>query len=373
MSLTPELVHWHGIDVPTKADGSEEEGSPLVPPHGHLRVNFTPKPAGSRWYHTHSMAMDDVTKGAYSGQYGFLYVEPKSDPGHYDQEIFLATRHWEPKIVHRPAPNNDWALDYPSATLGTHSLGHGEPIRVKKGQRVLFRFLNANATRDVNLALAGHQFKVVALDGNPVPNPGMVDTLQLVVAERVDAVVEMNNPGKWILGSPRDDERARGLGIVIEYENETGEPQWKAPSNAPWDYAMFGNPPAATPQPVEGTFELSFHMLGDEGHAFNKWVVNDKSWPNVDPLMVKAGKRYRVVFHSGHEDGHPLHLHRHSFEVVKAGGKPMSGLIKDVVRVPRDGTTEIEFVANNPGDSLLHCHMQQHMDYGFKTIVKYAK
>jgi FtsP/CotA-like multicopper oxidase with cupredoxin domain len=114
-------------------------------------------------------------------------------------------------------------------------------------------------------------------------------------------------------------------------------------------------------------------MLGDEGHEFNKWVVNDKSWPNVDPLMVKAGKRYRIVFHSGHEDGHPLHLHRHSFEVVKAGGKPMSGLIKDVVRVPRDGTTEIEFVANNPGDSLLHCHMQQHMDYGFKTIVKYAK
>ena len=370
---SPELVHWHGIDVPTKADGSEEEGSPFVPPHGHLRVNFTPKSAGNRWYHTHSMAMDDVTKGAYSGQYGFLYVEPKSDPGHYDQEIFLATRHWEPKIVHRPAPKNDWNLDYPSATLGTHSLGHGEPIRVKKGQRVLFRFLNANATRDVNLALAGHQFKVVALDGNPVPNPGMVDTLQLVVAERVDAVVEMNNPGKWILGSPRDDERARGLGIVIEYENETGEPQWKAPSTAPWDYTMFGNPPAANPQPVEGTFELSFHMLGDEGHAFNKWVVNDKSWPNVDPLMVKAGKRYRVVFHSGHEDGHPLHLHRHSFEVVKAGGKPMSGVIKDVVRVPRDGTTEIEFVANNPGDSLLHCHMQQHMDYGFKTIVKYAK
>jgi FtsP/CotA-like multicopper oxidase with cupredoxin domain len=46
--------------------------------------------------------------------------------------------------------------------------------------------------------------------------------------------------------------------------------------------------------------------------------------------------------------------------------------MKDVVRVPRDGSTEVEFVAYNPGTSLLHCHMQQHMDYGFKTLVKYA-
>jgi FtsP/CotA-like multicopper oxidase with cupredoxin domain len=369
---TAEYVHWHGMFISSKADGSEEEGSPVVPPHGHLRVDFTPKPAGTRWYHTHAMAMDDVTKGAYSGQFGFLYVEPKSDPGHYDQELFLASRHWEPKIVHRGDPNNDWNLEYASATLGTHSLGHGEPIRVKKGQRVLFRLLNANAARDVNLALAGHQFKVVALDGNPVPNPALVDVLQLAVAERVDAVVEMNNPGVWILGSPRDDERARGLGVVIEYENEKGEPQWKTPPNTPWDYTMFGNPPAANPAPVEGNFDLMFHMLPDEGHAFNKWVINDKSWPNGDPLMVKAGKRYRLTMHSGHEDGHPLHLHRHSVEIVKVGNKGTSGIFKDVVRVQRDNLTVVEFVADNPGPSLLHCHMQQHMDYGLKTIVKYA-
>ena len=368
----PEFLHWHGLFISTKADGAEEEGSPLVPPHGRLRVSFTPKPAGTRWYHTHSMAMDDLTKGAYSGQFGFLYVEPKSEPGNYDQEIFLASRHWEPKLVHRGEPNNDWTVDYASASLGDRALGYGEPIRVRQGQRVLFRFLNADATRDINLALAGHKFKVVALDGNPVPNPADVDVLQLVVAERVDAVVEMNNPGVWILGSPRDDERARGLGVVIEYENQKGEPQWKTPPNTPWDYTMFGNVSPAAGREVEGTFDLSFHMLADEGHAFNKWVVNDKLWPNVDPLTVKSGKRYRIAFHSGHEDGHPLHLHRHSFEIVKVGNKPTSGVMKDVVRVPRDGSTEVEFVADNPGTSLLHCHMQQHMDYGFKTLVKYA-
>jgi FtsP/CotA-like multicopper oxidase with cupredoxin domain len=367
----PELVHWHGLFVSTKTDGAEEEGSPLVPPRGHLRVSFTPKPSGTRWYHTHAMAMDDLTKGAYTGQFGFLYVEPKSgDPGNYDQEVFLASRHWEPKIIHRGDPNNDWALDYASASLGERSLGHGEPIRVRQGQRVLFRLLNADATRDINLALPGHQFKVIALDGNPVPKPATVDVLQLVVAERVDAVVEMNQPGVWILGATNDTDRNRGLGVVIEYEGQKGEPQWKTPPNIPWDYTLFGNE-AAAPEP-DGRFELSFHMLPDEGKPFNRWAVNDKVYPNTDPLLVKTGKRYRLSFRSGHEDGHPVHLHRHSFELTKIGTKPTSGIFKDVVRVPRDGTAEVDFVADNPGLSLLHCHMQQHMDYGFKTLVKYV-
>jgi FtsP/CotA-like multicopper oxidase with cupredoxin domain len=182
----------------------------------------------------------------------------------------------------------------------------------------------------------------------------------------------MNNPGVWVLGSTRDEDRLKGLGVVIEYENQKGEPQWKTPPTTPWDYTLFGSPAPAAPREVDGTFDLSFHMLADEGHAFNKWVVNDKLWPNVDPLLVRAGRRYRIVFHSGHEDGHPLHLHRHDFELVKVGNKTTAGVMKDVVRVPRDGTAEVEFVADNPGTSLLHCHMQHHMDYGFKTVVKYS-
>ena len=48
---------------------------------------------------------------------------------------------------------------------------------------------------------------MVALDGNPVPTPRKVRVLALGVAERIDAVVEMNRPGVWILGTPHDDDR----------------------------------------------------------------------------------------------------------------------------------------------------------------------
>ena len=93
---TPEFVHWHGMLIPAEVDGTGEEGSPLVQPHGRSRFQLTPGPAGSRWYHSHAMAMDDLHKGAYTGQFGFVFVEGASDPGHYDQELFLALRDWEP-------------------------------------------------------------------------------------------------------------------------------------------------------------------------------------------------------------------------------------------------------------------------------------
>jgi FtsP/CotA-like multicopper oxidase with cupredoxin domain len=65
-------------------------------------------------------------------------------------------------------------------------------------------------------------------------------------------------------------------------------------------------------------------------------------------------------------------VHRHSFELVKFAGAETSGIVKDVVNVPPRKTVEVDFVADNPGDTLLHCHMQEHMDFGFMTLVRYA-
>jgi FtsP/CotA-like multicopper oxidase with cupredoxin domain len=174
------------------------------------------------------MAMTDVARGAYSGQYGFLLVEPARHAGNYDQEVFLAGRHWEPVIVHRGTPNNDWTVNYGSCSLTDRMLGHGDPIRVREGQRVLFRVLNADATRQLNLALPGHKFQVIALDGNPVPTPTAVELLTVAVGERVDAVVEMNEPGVWVLGSTRDEDRNTGMGVVVEYAGRSGKRRTRA-------------------------------------------------------------------------------------------------------------------------------------------------
>src|SRR5579863_397862 len=223
-SANPDIVHWHGLAIDSKNDGAMEEGSPMIAPGAQLSYTYTPKPAGTRWYHTHAGAGADLSLGTYSGQFGFLIVEGKSNPGAFDQEIFLAIHHWEPSLVpmevmHATSANQSLTpgsdVGYKHATINQHKLGAGEPIRVKQGQRVLMHLLNASATENVVLALPGHTFKIIAMDGNPVPNPTAVEVLSLAVAERVDAVVEMNSPGIWVLGSTLPEARKMGLGIVV--------------------------------------------------------------------------------------------------------------------------------------------------------------
>ena len=181
---------------------------------------FTPKPTGTRWYHSHAMAMADLSKSTYSGEFGFLIVEPVSDAGGYDREITFAAHHWEGEWVSLqdfkkgPPPNNGLEVIYKAATLNERMLGHGEPIRVREGERILFRLLNASGNMGVSLALPGHRFTVVALDGNPVPTPATVDVLKLDVAERADVLVEMNNPGVWVFGSADDMDREMGMELL---------------------------------------------------------------------------------------------------------------------------------------------------------------
>lgn len=380
-SNDPDLVHWHGLAIDSLNDGAMEEGSPMIAAGATHRYSFTPKPSGTRWYHTHAAAYDNLSLGTYTGQFGFLLIEGREQPAHYDQEINLAIHHWEPSFVpmvetmREQSSNSPLTtgsdVGYKYATIQSHRLGSGEPIRVKQGQRVLMRLLNASGTENVILALPGHKFTVIAMDGNPVPNPKAVEVLSLAVAERVDAIVEMNSPGVWVLGSTLPKAREMGLGIVVEYAGKKGAPVWTDPAPAEWDYTQFANTVASTHVPDE-TFVLTFRDNGPKpGSKFDTWAINNKSWPDIDPLMVEAGKRYRLVFRNGSGDQHPMHLHRHTFEVTQVGTKPISGLMKDVINVMPLDTVEVDFVANNPGDTLMHCHQQLHMDYGFMQLIKY--
>jgi FtsP/CotA-like multicopper oxidase with cupredoxin domain len=372
-----DIVHWHGLYVPALQDGATEEGSAIVPVGQSLIYSFAPRPAGTRWYHSHAMAMTNLTRSTYSGEFGFLIVEPTGDPGRYDREILLAARRWEGEWVSMqdirkgPPPNNGLEVMYRSATLGQRMLGHDEPVRVHEGERVLFRLLNASATMDVSLALPGHRFTVLALDGNPVPVPTTVHTLRLDVAERADVSVEMNNPGVWVFGSTDDMDRNMGMGVVIEYANRQGKPQWNAPSKDDWDYTKFAHTaPAAEP---DATIQLMFAKVPGGRGGYNRWTINGKSWPATNPLFtVQQGKRYRLVMHNNSGDRHPVHTHRHTFEVAKIGARSISGLMKDTLSMPRFSTSEINFVADDPGPTFFHCHHQDHMDEGFAGLITYV-
>jgi FtsP/CotA-like multicopper oxidase with cupredoxin domain len=398
---TPELVHWHGQIVPSDVDGAAEEGTPFVPPHEMRRLAFVPKPSGFRFYHTHVPAMNDLNRGTYTGQAGPLYVEPRLTPGAYDREVFLVLKEFLPtlsrggdmamealagtpvKMLQQLGRSSDEAakqktkgfeVDYELFSINGRLLGHGEPIRVRQGERVLFHVLNASATEIRSLALPGHAFRIIALDGNPVPTQADVPVLWLGTAERISALVEMNHPGVWVLGDLTDDDRRRGMGVVVEYAGQTAKPQWAKPKPFRWDYSRFGRANASATSPDE-TLDITIVKHNAALGGFNQWTLNDEafSMETMKPAFtLHEGRRYRLRFRNGSDDIHPLHLHRHSFELTRVGGRATAGVMKDVVMLGGFQEIEFDFVADNPGLTLFHCHQQLHMDFGFMALFKYA-
>ena len=402
---SPEQLHWHGQKVPTEVDGAAEEGTPFIPVHGKRRIEFVPQPAGFRFYHTHNRAGANLSAGQYSGQVGPVYIEPRSEPGKYDREVFLVLKEFEPTF----SRGGDMAMDflvpaspvkaleeagesamkaslakgmpkgyevgYRAFTINGRMLGHGEPIRAKQGERVLFHVLNGSATEIRSLALPGHEFQVIALDGNRVLNSALVPVLWLGTAERVSAVVEMNHPGVWIMGDLDNDDRHHGMGIVVEYAGRSGKPEWVAPPPHRWNYMRFAKPGVGVL--ADETFEMTFAKNNAAEEGFNRWTINGISYPIAGETTPAAfhlqqGKRYRIHMRNASDDIHPIHLHRHSFELTSLGGKPTSGIMKDVVMLGGYQEAEIDFVADNPGLTLFHCHQQLHMDYGFMTLFDYV-
>jgi FtsP/CotA-like multicopper oxidase with cupredoxin domain len=403
---TPEQLHWHGQTVPADVDGSAEEGTPFIPPHGSRRIAFTPGPSGLRFYHTHVRAGADLDAGQYGGLVGPVYIEPRENPGLYDREVFLTLKEFEPTFsrggdmdmdflaprttvqslkeqgesamkasLARGEPHG-YEVGYGSFTINGKMLGHGEPIRVRRGERVLFHVLNGSAGEIRSLALPGHSFTVLAMDGNSLPKPVRVPHLWIGTAERISAVVEMEHPGVWILGDLMDDDRHHGMGVVVEYAGAVGKPQWVKPQSFPWNYARFGKPEGPAEVPDE-TFTLLFQKKNAAADGFNLWTINGTSFdPHqmMPPAMfhLHKGRRYRLLMRNASDDIHPVHLHRHSFEVTRIAGQATSGLMKDVVMVGGYQEVAVDFVANNPGPTLFHCHQQLHMDYGFMALFDYS-
>ena len=397
---TPEQLHWHGQFIPADVDGAAEEGTPYIPPHGMRRETFIPGPSGFRFYHTHTVARENLNAAQYTGLVGPVFIESENRSVNYDRVEFMVLKEFDPYFMRGGDMPSDFLtghmvpelmtmgenadkessikvkgfeVGYKIFTINGKKLGHGKPIHVKYGEKILFHILNGSASETRSIALPGHAFKVIELDGFPVPNPSEVPVLWIGTAERVSAIVEMKNPGVWVMGDLADDDRRNGMGAVIQYANHKGQPQWVKPKPFKWDYTRFGKHSQHTSEPDE-IIKMTFAKQQAADKGFNRWTINGVAFDmmNMKPMFhLKEGKRYRLQMRNASDDIHPMHLHRHSFEITKVGGKYTSGIVKDVAMLGGYQEMEVDFVANNPGLTLFHCHMQLHMDFGFMALFDY--
>jgi FtsP/CotA-like multicopper oxidase with cupredoxin domain len=224
-------------------------------------------------------------------------------------------------------------------TIRDRVLDARDVIRVGAGERVRFHFVHAGIPDEVHLYLPGHVFHVVALDGNPVPTPAAVGVLSLARGERLEAIVEMNNPGSWTLGSLNDVERADGLSVCVAYAAQQGPARWYSPAFVDWSYARFSGTTHVA-QPADQMIELLLEKR--PGDHVVHWVIDGKSYPSIEHLSFQPGRRYRLRMMNATGRAYPVRLPGYNLQLSRVNQIPVSGIIKDTIRLERYNVIEAD-------------------------------
>jgi FtsP/CotA-like multicopper oxidase with cupredoxin domain len=227
--------------------------------------------------------------------------------------------------------------------IGDKSLGAGEAIRVRGGEQVRFHLVHAGASEEIHLNLPGHRFTVIALDGYKVPTRAAVDVLSLAAGERIDAMVEMSRPGNWILGSMNDAERDGGRSVRVVYVDQEGPAAWHPPAVLDWSYARFSGINRAVPLPDQ-TIEMLLEKRTGLGNRGAHWIINGQSCSDIDHLCFESGLRHRLRMMNGTDRAYAVQLPRHKFMLTRVNQVPVSGIIKDTVRLERYNVIEADVV-----------------------------
>jgi FtsP/CotA-like multicopper oxidase with cupredoxin domain len=326
------------------------------------------------------------------GLVGPLIIESKQTPGNYDREYTLVLDDWAtidgggPAATERKSgmmmgggmmgqTDSDDSGSLTEPVYNAFSV-NGQvataipPFIVKSGEKVRLRLINAAAATTFGLRLAGHSLTITHSDGRPV-EPLQVDALQIGMGERYDVEVISDNPGRWSLyavtadvSEPVDLATFLYMGVTDSQSKRDNPPQ-----NLRWnDYMTLVGlpeerlPPLASTTPLDQTFDLVL----SGGMMSPAWTINGKIFPDTDDLVVKLGQRVRINYFNHSPMPHPMHLHGHFFEVV---GSP--GLHKDTIIVAAHmGQASIEFIADNSGDWMHHCHNLYHMGAGMMNVVR---
>lgn len=408
----PTTIHWHGVDVPNPMDGVPGVTQRPVEPGETFVYEFEARPAGTRWYHTHFSEHTQLDLGLYAP----LIIEPAGGDAYpFDREYTLVVDDWATgtgPAVARTAEGTAGSRGGMGGMMGgmmggSRMMGRGgmggtmndrrgrgdahdheydvmtingkaypatPPLRIRKGERVRFRLINASADHTHVLRLAGHRLRVTHTDGNPLAQPVEVDAVPIAPSERYDLLIVADRPGSWLLACAQPGHAEAGEQVAVIYEGHERAtpvaPEGRVTDGTVWSYALGrGRESLPRARGATRTFELvlSGGMMGSDA-----WTINARRYPDTTPLRVHRGDRVRVLMVNMSMEAHPMHLHGQSFKVVRVNGQRLAApIVKDSVDVEAHmGAVEIEFTAHNPGDWFFHCHKPMHMEGGMIVLTR---
>ena len=222
-------VHWHGLDVPNSMDGVPGVTQDAIQPGKSFTYEFTATPAGTHFYHTHGSKMGDEAQQSDMGLSGALIVEPK-DYQKPDKEFTMVLDDWQKgsgdfnmamqDMDMGSGSMMDMSMSYNLFTINGLAFPDTKPLDVKQGDKVHIRLINASASTTHPMHLHGQQFKIVATDGNPVPEAAQLtkNTITIAPGETYDVEFTADNPGVWAFHCHELHHAEGGMMTLLKYE-----------------------------------------------------------------------------------------------------------------------------------------------------------
>jgi len=392
-------IHWHGIRLPNAMDGVPYLTQPPVEPGAEFVYEFRPPDAGTFWYHPHCNSIEQIGRGLM----GVLVVENPDDPP-FDADIVCLYRDWRFDDAGQfTAITTDEGAGR-AGTMGSFHTVNGASapvIDVPTGGLVRLRILNLDSARVITAALPEQPAWIITIDGNPIApvafdqwqmGPAMRLDLALRAPDREGATFTLTNSfaaEPWTLATfraagparshpqgeppallaspiPRPDiDNAETLHFTFSASSATAlDPQDQLPDLSALQAALGTNEPAAD-------------LLCRPQRIF--WAINQRPWPGQaggqlpPPLAtLTRGRSYVFELINVTPHTHPIHLHGHTFLVIESNKRTITPYHTDTVLIHTKERVKIAFVADNPGDWMLHCHIIEHQDTGMMGYVRVA-
>jgi len=379
-------VHWHGIRLPNAMDGVPGLTQPPIRPGETFNYEFTPPDAGTFWYHPHANSLQQIGRGLA----GALIVEER-EPVAADRDLLWMLQDWRLAADGQVAPGFGSTMDAMMAgRVGNTVTINGalptvQPVRA--GERIRLRLANAALARIAGLRFEGHRPIVVAIDGQPCePHEPEGGRLLLGPAMRVDVMLDMQgDPGKHYAVI---DDFYDGLSYTLmTLAYEQGPPLRANPLDAPMTLPRNPIPEPGLGNAVRHEIVLQGGMMGggklkgvggmigmDGGPA---WAINGMSMTGdghagMAPIFtLERGSTCLLTMRNETAWWHPMHIHGFSPLVLSRNGAPVPyRQWQDTILMAPKDIVECAFIADNPGNWMLHCHVTDHQMAGLMTVFR---
>lgn len=423
-------IHWHGLLLPPLMDGVAYVNTPPILPGESFTFKFKLRQNGTYWYHSHTNVQEQ------KGLYGAFIIHPKVKKIKADKEVIAVISDWSDEDANQILRNLKKDGDYYTYKKGTmrswfgaaHAGGLGtyiynewtrmggmdlsdvgydaflingkrslQLLEAHPGETVRVRLINAAASSYFYVSLGQTPMKVISADGTDI-EPVMAKDILMGMAETYDILFTVPEHKNFELRATAQD----GTGFAsgwIGMGDKVFAPDRPMPDlYAPMDHGashqmsdhhhnMHAPKPAESLREVESLSvdelksssstafpeKTKVHdvklVLGGDMERY-VWHINGKAIHEDRTITINEGDVVRFTFVNDTMMHHPMHLHGHFFRVLNKFGdqSPM----KHTVDVPPHGNRTIEFLANEPGEWMLHCHNLYHMKTGMARVVKYS-